>query len=121
LATPPTELYRQRIKRIEDAVAARKPDKVPFLIEFDYLVARYSGITYQDFVYDSLQCARAYEKTVTELEPDVFYCLPFDSGPAMEVIGTNTVKWPGQGLGPNTGHQYVEDEYRLADEYDPFG
>jgi uroporphyrinogen-III decarboxylase len=120
VAKIPTELYQQRLKRIEDAVEAGKPDRVPVLMEFGYLVARYSGITYQDFVYDSLKCAQAYEKIVTGLKPDVFHCLPFDSGPAMEAIGTNTVKWPGHGLGPNVSHQYVEGEYMLADEYDSF-
>jgi hypothetical protein len=116
----PTKLYLERIKRIKDAVGAKKPDRVPVLVEFGYLVASYSGITYQDFVYDPIKCAEAYEKIVTSLEPDVFHCLPFDSGPAMETIGTKTVKWPGQGLGPNVGHQYVEGEYMLADEYDSF-
>ena len=118
MVTTPAELYRERLKRIEDAVEAKKPDKVPILTEFGYFVARYSGITYQDFVYDFIKCAKAYDKIVTELEPDVFHCLPFDSGPALETIGTNTVKWPGYGLGPNIGHQYVEGEYMLADEYD---
>jgi hypothetical protein len=116
----PAKLYLERLKRIEDAAGARKPDKVPILMEFGYLVASYSGITYEDFIYDSLKCAKAYEKIVTSLEPDVFHCLPFDSGPTMELIGTKTVKWPGQGLGPNVSHQYVEGEYMLADEYDSF-
>ena len=120
MAPPPTELYRERLKRIADAVKARKPDKVPILMEFGYLVASYSGITYQDFVYNSQKCAKAYEKIVTGLEPDVFHCLPFDSGSAMETIGTNVVKWPGRGLGPNISHQYVEGEYMLADEYNSF-
>ncbi|OGO06503.1 MAG: hypothetical protein A2Y92_02115 [Chloroflexi bacterium RBG_13_57_8] len=120
MTKPAGNLYQERIKRIEDAAAARKPDRVPVLTEFGYMVASYSGISYRDFVYDHVKCARAYEKIVTGLEPDVFHCLPFDSGPAMEAIGTNVVKWPGHGLGPNVSHQYVEGEYMLADEYDAF-
>ena len=116
----PRELYRERLKRIEDATQVKKPDRVPILLELGYLIARYSGITYQETIYDHANCTKAYQKTITGLEPDVFYCLPFDSGPAMETIDTRTMKWPGHGLPPNQGIQYVEGEYMLADEYDSF-
>jgi len=116
----PRELYRERLKRIEDATQLKKPDRVPILLEFGYFISRYSGVTCQETVYDHAKCTKAYEKTVTGLEPDVFYCLPFDSGPAMESIDSRTMKWPGHGLPPNQGHQYVEGEYMLADEYDSF-
>ena len=115
-----TETYRERIKRIEDATQLKKPDRVPVLVEFGYFVARYSGITYQDTFYDPVKLGMAYNKTVTELEPDVFHCLSFDSGLAMEAIDSRTLKWPGHGLAANQGHQYVEEEYMLANEYDAF-
>ena len=116
----PQELYRERLKRITDAVQLEKPDRVPVLTEFGYFIARYSGITYQELINDCAKCTQAYHKTILELEPDVFHCLPFDSGPAMETIDTRTMKLPGHGLPPNQGHQYVEEEYMLADEYDSF-
>jgi hypothetical protein len=115
-----SEPYQERIKRIEDATQLKKPDRVPVLVEFGYFVARYSGIACQDIFYDPAKFAMAYDKTVTELEPDVFHCLSFDSGIAMETIDTKTIKWPGHGLDTNQGHQYVEEEYMLADEYDAF-
>ncbi|MGD0793997.1 MAG: uroporphyrinogen decarboxylase family protein [Dehalococcoidales bacterium] len=114
------ELYNERLKRIEDAIRLKKPDSVPILVEFGYFIARYSGVTYRDIIYDRAKCVTAYQKTVTELEPDVFHCIPFDSGVAMETIDTRIVKWPGRGLAPNQSHQYVEGEYMMADEYDSF-
>lgn len=116
----PGELYRERLKRIEDAIQLKKPDRVPILLEFGYFIARYSGITYQDIIYDHAKCVKAYQKTVTDLGPDAFHCLSFDSGLAMETIDTRTMKWPGHGLAPNQSHQYVEGEYMMADEYDSF-
>jgi len=111
--TPREDNYSKRLKRIEDAVRLEKPDRVPIIVEFGYFIARYSGITYQDIFYDPVKCSGAYKKIVTELEPDAFHCLPFDSGLAMETIDSKTTKWPGRGLLPNQGHQYIEGEYML--------
>ena len=117
---PNTDLYQQKLNRIEDAVHLNKPDKVPIILEFGYFVARYAGITYQDLVYDPAKCAAAYRKAVVDFAPDAFHCIPFDCGPAMEAIDSLIVKWPGHGVGPNRSHQYVEGEFMLADEYDAF-
>jgi hypothetical protein len=114
------DLYQKRLQRIEDAIQLKKPDRVPILLELGYLVAGYSGITYRDTFYDHAKYAKAYQKTVTDLEPDAFHCLSFDSGVVMETIDTRMNKWPGHGLAPNQGHQYVEGEYMMADEYDAF-
>ena len=120
MAKTPGELYRERLKRIEEATQLKKPDCTPILLEFGYFIARYSGFSYQDIIYDHTKCAKAYRKTVTELEPDAFHCIPFDSGLAMETIDTRIMKWPGHGLAPTQSHQYVEGEYMMADEYDAF-
>jgi hypothetical protein len=114
------ELYRERLQRIEDAIRLKKPDRVPILLEFGYFIARYSNITYHDTLYDYDKYTKAYKKTVIDLEPDAFNCLPFDSGEVMEAIDTRVMKWAGHGLSANQGHQYLEGEYMLADEYDAF-
>jgi uroporphyrinogen-III decarboxylase len=116
----PGVLYKERLKRIEHATLLMKPDRVPILLEFGNFIARYSGVTQQDILYDAAKCVRAYHKTVTGLEPDAFHCLSFDSGLAMETIDTKTMKWPGHGLAHNQTIQYVESEYMMADEYDAF-
>ena len=113
-------LYVDRAKRIENAVALRKPDRVPIVLEFGTFVARYAGITFREMLYDREKCLQAYRKTATDLEPDAFLCLPFDSGEAMETIGTRIMKWPGHELSPNSHQQYIEGEYMMADEYDSF-
>jgi uroporphyrinogen-III decarboxylase len=114
------ELYRERLQRIEEAIQLKKPDRVPILLEFGYFVAKYSSITYHDTLYDYDKYTKAYKKTVIDLEPDAFNCLPFDSGEVMEAVDTRVMKWAGHGLSANQGHQYVEGEYMLADEYDAF-
>jgi hypothetical protein len=114
------ELYKERLQRIEEAIQLKKPDRVPILLEFGYFIAKYSNITYHDTLYDYNTYIKAYKKTVIDLEPDAFNCLPFDSGEVMEAVDTRVPKWAGHGLSANQGHQYVEGEYMLADEYDPF-
>ncbi len=114
------DLYQQKLNRIEDAVCLKKPDRIPILLEFGYFVARNAGITYQDLIYDPGKCTAAYRKAVIDFQPDAFHCIPFDSGPAMDMIDSLTVKWPGHGVGCNQSHQYVEGEFMLANEYDAF-
>jgi hypothetical protein len=120
LENTPKAPYRERLKRITDAIQLKKPDRVPILLEFGYFMARYSGISFQDALYDHARCAEAYRKTVTELEPDAFHCISFDSGKALDTIDSQVMKWPGHGLSSNQSHQYIEGEYMLADEYDSF-
>jgi hypothetical protein len=114
------EQYNIRLKRINDAIQLKKPDRVPILLEFGYFIAGYSGISYRDALYNHAEYIKAFQKTVTEFEPDAFNCLPFDSGPVMEMVDTRVMKWAGHGLPDNQCHQYVEGEYMLADEYDAF-
>lgn len=45
----PEELYQERLKRVEDAIALRVPDRVPIVTFFSYFAARYAGITYEEY------------------------------------------------------------------------
>ena len=59
------DLYQQKLKRIKDAVHLKKQDRVPIILKFGYFVARYTGITYQDLIYDLLKCSAACRKNTT--------------------------------------------------------
>jgi hypothetical protein len=80
------ELYRQKLDRIEDAVQLKKPDRVSVILEFGYFVAGYAGIAYQNLIYDPMKFVAACRKTAADFAPDAFHRIPFDSGPAMEVL-----------------------------------
>jgi hypothetical protein len=48
----PQELYRDREKRIEDAIQLKKPDRVPFTLFCTFFPAKYAGISFQEALYD---------------------------------------------------------------------
>ncbi len=48
MAASPAELYQQREKRVLDAIALSKPDRVPVVVFFAFFPARYCGMTVQE-------------------------------------------------------------------------
>jgi hypothetical protein len=47
-----SELYRQREKRVNDAIALRVPDRVPIEVMFAFFPAKHLGFTVQEVMYD---------------------------------------------------------------------
>jgi uroporphyrinogen-III decarboxylase len=116
------ELYMEREKRVEDALQLRKPDRVPFLPVFSFFPAAYSGISFEDAMYDYDKLAEATRRVVVDFEPDM-YMNPFALlavGPLLENLDFKQLQWPGHGVAPNHTYQFVENEYMKADEYDDF-
>jgi len=117
-----TELYRQREKRVNDAIALRVPDRVPIEVLFGFFPAKYSGMTVGEVMYDPEKLLQAQMKTLLEFQPDMEqnpYGIRF-LGPILEVLDFKQLKWPGHGVPANLTYQFVEGEYMKADEYDHF-
>jgi hypothetical protein len=109
--------------RLNDAIALKKPDRVPLFAWFHFFPARYAGITFEDAFYDLDQWLAAYEKTVLDYDPDLYVhpSAPVPAaGVANEALDNRQMKWPGHGVGPNRSFQFVEGEYMKAEEYDEF-
>jgi hypothetical protein len=116
------ELYIQREKRANDAIALRKPDRVPIMVLFGFFAARYAGFTIQEVMYDPDKMLQAQLKAVIEFEPDLDMN-PYGTrflGPILESLDFKQLLWPGHGLTSDHSYQFVEDEYMTADEYDHF-
>ena len=116
------ELYRQREKRVQDAIALRVPDRVPVLVLFAFFPARYCGMTIQELMYDPEKLFQAQWKTMVDFEPDMDNN-PFGLrylGPILETLDFKPLKWPGHGLASDHTYQYVEGEYLKVEEYDHF-
>ncbi len=116
----PSELYHERIQRIEDAVNLKTPDSVPIIVEFSYLTARYANISNEIAFYDLDNWVAASKKIVLDLKPDMSGPVPLWSGKGLDIIKSKQLKWPGHGISENSCHQYVEGEYMKADEYDEY-
>lgn len=114
------ELLKERVKRIEDAVQLKKPDRVPFSPFFSFFPAKYANITCEEYMYDYDKIREATKKTILEFEPDQYlnpYVL-FGMGPMMEILDFKQLKWPGHGVSSNVTYQFVEKELMKPDEYD---
>ncbi|MCX8022305.1 MAG: hypothetical protein N2745_05980 [Syntrophorhabdaceae bacterium] len=122
MAKSPEELYREREKRVLDAIALKKPDRVPVFTKFGFFAAKYSNMTMEEVMYDPEKLWKCHWKTMIEFEPDMDrnpFALMY-LGPLLEALDYKQLKWPGHGLGPNVSYQFVEGEYMKADEYDMF-
>jgi len=122
MSKTPEELYNERIKRMRDAIELREPDKVPFTPFATFFPATYTGITFQEAMYDLDKLERAVEKVVQDFQPDAcpdtYRILSW--APVLEALDYKQLIWPGHGLGPNRTYQFVEGEYMTAEEYDDF-
>jgi hypothetical protein len=112
------QLYKERSKRIRDAVEMRIPDRVPFTVFTD--VHAYAGIPNSADYYDPMAFKRANRQVAVDLAPDMGQSGFPSCGDAMTALDVKNVLWPGGPLPPNYGFQAVEGEYMKAEEYDIF-
>jgi uroporphyrinogen-III decarboxylase len=113
--------YRQRERRFDDAVALRRPDRVPVVPFAEFFMSKYQGLTNKEALYDYELMTEAWKKTVIEFDWDMAPIpLSMLPGPAMDALGITQYRWPGGDLDDNLPYQFVEGEYLQADEYDDF-
>lgn len=115
------ELYKEREKRVMDAIGLRKPDRVPIVSATELFFVRAAGSTVAEAMYDYDKMAVAWKASMKRFNWDMGPLQhAIRSGPLMEMLGMKTFKWPGYDLPENSYYQWVEREYLLADEYDEF-
>ncbi|MBA4395041.1 MAG: hypothetical protein C0407_15935, partial [Desulfobacca sp.] len=122
MSKTPEELYREREKRVLDAIALKVPDRVPVLVFYGFFPAKYSGLTVEEVMYNPEKLWEAEWKAFTEFPSDMAhnpYPLRF-LGPLLETLDFKQLVWPGHGLSSNDTYQFVEGEYMKAEEYDHF-
>lgn len=113
------EKYTARAKRLVDAYQMHEPDRVPVRISGGYFPAHFSGISGRDLIYDAEKQARALIKMLESFDADMVAAGAHLPGKALETLDFKMYKWPGWGLAEQVlSHQYEENEYMQADEYD---
>jgi uroporphyrinogen-III decarboxylase len=120
--TPEQIAYVEREKRINDAIALKKPDRIPITSMFSFFPAYYAGFTIREVMYDPEKMLTAWVKTFNDFTPDLLEN-PFPLrgfGRLLEILDCRMLKWAGHGLDDNATYQFVEEEYMTADEYDEF-
>jgi len=118
----PEELFKERERRVNDAIQLKVPGRVPFWFQdISFFPAKYTGTTFQALMYDDDAFVAAYKKTLTDFEPDMYFNpghALHTPGDALEMIDSKQVKVPGRDISPYHTFQFIEGEYMKAEEYD---
>ena len=116
--------YNARLKRVQDAIAMREPDRVPCIPHYESFPYLAAGYTMAEVMYDVEKAKDAIRKYLRHFEPDMSY--GFDGnfagqGPLLEKLDPKWLSWPGRpGEADIGGVQYIENEYMEEDDYPDF-
>lgn len=114
----PKQMFREREKRIADAVQLKIPDRVPVMVELSYFPAWYTGLSFEAAWYDYDNWLEVCIKATLDFEPDLVHVTSFFPGRVLELLEPRALRWPGHGVSSYDSHQYLELENMKADEYD---
>lgn len=121
MAKTAQELFAEREKRFDDAVALRKPDRAAIMGFVDFFPAVYKGLTHKQAMYDYEANAKAMLETTIEFGWDLAPSpTPLQPGGMLELLRYKQMKWPGYDLPDNVPFQFAEGEYMTGEEYDEF-
>lgn len=115
--------YNQKMKRIDDALAVREPDRVPLIPFVQTYFITHAGHTMAEAMYDETKAQDAMRKYLNEYDPDCNYgyaAFFLGMGPIFEKAGMKFLQWAGQKGGictENSIHQFVEKAYLEDEEY----
>ena len=121
-ASPQAEQeYRERSRRISNAIQLNIPDQVPIAPLVTFFPAQYAGMTTQDVMYDPDKAYAAFKKVAVDFQWDTaMNHINTLGGNMLEALDYKQLKWPGHGVAANRTYQFVEGEYMKANEYDAF-
>lgn len=114
--------FQARQRRLDDAIALRKPDRVPVVpLMTHYYATRVAGMTNKECQYDIEKRCAALRLLTTRLDFDAALdpqaVFP---GKILEIMGMTHIKWPGGTLRDNEPFQFSGAETLKASEYDEF-
>jgi hypothetical protein len=113
-------LYQKREQRICDAIALRKPDRVPVWngVPGPYPSERL-GISHEEQMMDVERSLEASFQTALYYEPDMVEVMP-PLGAVLAPLDYRHLRWAGHGLPADSGWQFVDEECMKPEEYDEF-
>lgn len=118
----PDELYKERLKRVEDAIQLKAPDRVPFFPLTHFLAAKYVGLPADEAFYHTDRWFEANKTMFLDLEPDLYFppSTALYPGTSLDILQCTQITWPRHGSPLGSTYQFIEKEFMKADEYDAF-
>jgi hypothetical protein len=110
------QAYKMRARRIADATQLKVPDRVPVSLSFGIFPALDNGFTSEECMFDYNKTYAAWNKTLTDFEPDTFR-FPNRPGPAWEAIDCKQIRLPGRQIPATSNIQTVEAEWDTPHEF----
>ena len=111
--------YRERVQLWRDAIALRKPARVPITPWIGLFPMRYAGFTGHDAYYDYDKLGRAWDKYHADFLPDgLAMTIAMVPGKVFDILDYKLYDWPGHGVPEDASYQYNEREWMHDDEYD---
>jgi uroporphyrinogen-III decarboxylase len=116
----PSAEFSVRKKRLDDAMALKKPDRVPVVpLVVHYYATRSVGITNKTAGYDLNVYARSLKAATLRHRWDAAVDMrAMQPSEPLDILGIRQIKWPGGALDDDQPFQWEENEYLRADEYD---
>ena len=120
--------HDEKLKRINDAVALKEPDRVPITPSPHLYAILHSGYTVAEVIYDtSLEKAKkATMKYLVDFDPDAgtdIGMMGAGEGPILERIRSKNMRFagmPGSGIDKNSIQQFIEYPILLDNEFGEF-
>lgn len=111
-------LLAEREKRISDAIALRKPDRVPVWHGVPGLYpSERLGITREEQMVDVEKSLEANFQTALYYQSDMVEMMA-PIGATLAPLGYRQLKWANHGLPASSGWQFIDDEMMKPEEYD---
>ena len=115
-------LNAQRNKRLDDAIALKEPDRVPFMPKMSGFYMYGYDISYYDVMKDARNMERGVRSFIREYEPDAVNLAALYGIDALEALDTTFLRWPGPtcGLPLDASFQHLDATYLEDEEYEEF-
>jgi uroporphyrinogen-III decarboxylase len=121
------ELLRERVQRVNDALALKEPDRVPITPFVDvFFPGIQAGFSHKDTMYKGRKISKAWFKVVSRYDWDLYPSpLMPGMGKLYDLIEYKGYKWAGAAdpefrLADNQPYQYIEKTWMEAEDYDKF-
>ncbi len=117
-----TQMYEEKLKRLETAVSLTEADRVPFVPKVSGFLGLGYGISYYDIMKDFRNVQPGVLQYVKDYDPDLTWVPSFFPIDPLNALDAQTIRWPGpkHSLPLDSSFQCLDGTYMEDDEFEEF-